>query len=88
MRHRGRHRHARLAAPASAVEDPFSGASHIAEVLNLSRNVWTEGTGDGSATFQPADNSRAHVFIRSAAPQTIRYAELVLLARADPTNAI
>jgi G8 domain len=52
-----------------AVDDPFSGAVHTAEVLNLSRNVRIEGTGDGSASFHASDNGRAHVFIRSAVPQ-------------------
>jgi hypothetical protein len=76
-----------------AVENPFSGTVHTAEVLNLSRNVRIEGTGNGSASFQPSDNGRAHVFIRSAAPQTIQYAELALLGprgpdERDPTHGV
>jgi hypothetical protein len=76
-----------------AVANPFSDALQTAEVMNLSRNVRIEGTGSGSASFQPSDNGRAHVFIRSAAPQSIRYAELVLLGprgpdERDPTNGV
>ena len=76
-----------------AVDNPFSDEVHTAEVLNLSRNVRIEGTGDGSASFQPSDNGRAHVFIRSAKPQSVQYAELVLLGprgpdERDPTHGI
>jgi hypothetical protein len=76
-----------------AVDDPFGGEVHTAEVLNLSRNVRIEGTGDGSASFRPAHNGRAHVFIRSEAPQSVRYAELVLLGprgpdERDPTDGV
>jgi G8 domain len=76
-----------------AVDDPFSGEAHTAEVLNLSRNVRIEGTGDGSARFQPSDNGRAHIFILSAVPQSVRYAELVLLGprgpdERDPTHGV
>jgi hypothetical protein len=45
-----------------------------AEVLNLTRNVRIEGTPGG----------RAHVFIRSARPQTIRYATLRHLGPRQP----
>ena len=55
-----------------AVTNPFGGAVHTAEVLNLSRNVRIEGTGDGSASFQPSDNGRAHIFILSTVPQSVR----------------
>jgi hypothetical protein len=76
-----------------AVADPFGVAVHSAEVLNLSRNVRIEGTGDGSASFQPSDNGRAHVFIRSAMPQSVQYAELALLGprgpdKRDPTHGV
>ncbi|QSQ19439.1 DUF4082 domain-containing protein [Pyxidicoccus parkwayensis] len=42
-----------------------------AEVLNLTRNVRIEGTGDGSAN--PSTNHRAHIWIRSDKPQTVNY---------------
>ena len=87
------HLDAPLAHDHPAVDDPFSGEVHTAEVLNLSRNVRIEGTGDGSASFQPSDNGRAHVFIRSAKPQSVQYAELVLLGprgpdERDPTHGV
>ena len=74
------------------VVDPFTGKVHTAEVLNLSRNVRIEGTGNGSASFQPSANGRAHILIRSAAPQAIRFAELALLgprkAAGDYTDGV
>ena len=87
------HLDAPLAHDHPAVDNPFSDEVHTAEVLNLSRNVRIEGTGDGSASFQPSDNGRAHVFIRSAKPQSVQYAELVLLGprgpdERDPTHGI
>ena len=87
------HLDAPLAHDHPAVDDPFSGEVHTAEVLNLSRNVRIEGTGDGSASFKPSDNGRAHVFIRSAVPQSVQYAELVLLGprgpdKRDPTHGV
>jgi hypothetical protein len=42
-----------------------------AEVLNLTRNVRIEGTGDGTAN--PSTNHRAHIWIRSDKPQIINY---------------
>jgi hypothetical protein len=45
-----------------------------AEILNLTRNVRIEGTGDGTA--HPRSNGRAHVMIIGNQPQTIRYVEL------------
>ncbi|MCE9673996.1 G8 domain-containing protein [Myxococcus stipitatus] len=42
-----------------------------AEVLNLTRNVRIEGTGDGSAN--PSTNHRAHIWIRSDKPQTLNH---------------
>jgi hypothetical protein len=45
---------------------PVGPAGHKGEVLNLTRNVVIEGTPSG----------RAHVFICSMAPQTVRYAHL------------
>jgi hypothetical protein len=87
------HLDAPLAHDHPAVDNPFSGEVHTAEVLNLSRNVRIEGTGNGSASFQPSSNGRAHVFIRSEMPQSVRYAELVLLGprgpdERDPTHGV
>ena len=87
------HLDAPLAHDHPAVDDPFGGAVHTAEVLNLSRNVRIEGTGNGSASFRPSDNGRAHVFIRSAVPQSVQYAELALLGprgpdERDPTHGV
>jgi hypothetical protein len=45
-----------------------------AEVLNLTRNVRVEGTGDGTAN--PSTNHRAHIWIRSDKPQIINYAAI------------
>ncbi len=47
---------------------------HAAEVLNLTRSVQIEGTPDG----------RAHVFIRSNQPQSVRYAALRYLGPRQP----
>jgi len=47
-------------------DHPHVAGRWTAEVLNLTRNVRIEGTAAG----------RAHVFIRSSAPQTIRHASL------------
>jgi chitodextrinase len=41
-----------------------------AEVLNLSRNVRIEGTGDGSTAHE--NNGRAHIFIHSGQTQSIK----------------
>lgn len=52
----------------------YGGKSYATEVLNLTRNVRIEGTGDGRA--HPRGNGRAHIWIHSSQPQSIRYAEL------------
>lgn len=44
-----------------------------AEVMNLTRNVRIEGTGEGGSN-DPVKNGRVHVFIRSTKPQSILYA--------------
>jgi hypothetical protein len=54
-----------------AVTNPFTAVMYTAEVLNLSRNVRIEGTGDGNAGY--STNHRAHVFIHSTEPQDIEY---------------
>jgi len=51
-----------------------AGRTYAAEVFNLTRNVRIEGTGNGEAN--PAANGRAHIWIGSSRPQTIRYAQL------------
>jgi hypothetical protein len=51
-----------------------AGDVYPAEVVNLTRNVRITGTGDGEA--DPAGNGRAHIWINSSQPQTIRFAEL------------
>jgi len=54
----------------------IDGTTHTAEVLNLTRNVVIGGRPGG----------RAHVFIHSAHPQTVKYAELRHVGpRKDPT---
>ena len=73
--------------------DPFTGKVHTAEVLNLSRNVRIEGTGNGSASYQPSSNGRAHIHIMSGSPQSVRHAELALLGPRgphdrDPTDGV
>lgn len=45
-----------------------------AEVANLTRNVRIQGTGRN--TPNPAENGRAHILIRSSAPQHIKYAQI------------
>jgi hypothetical protein len=52
--------------PTFAGTVPSGPDGHKAEVINLTRNVIIEGTPTG----------RAHIFIRSTAPQTIRYVRL------------
>ncbi|WP_224364523.1 DUF4082 domain-containing protein [Hyalangium versicolor] len=58
-----------------------------AEVLNLTRNVRIEGTGDGSAS--PSTNHRAHIWIRSNKPQTVNYVSIRYMGprRAVEANA-
>lgn len=53
------------------VPSPFNETNYSAEILNLTRNVRIEGTGDGN--HLPANNGRAHIFIRSTQPQNIAY---------------
>lgn len=60
--------------PGSHVPRP-SGSVPPAEVMNLTRNVSIEGTPSG----------RAHVFIRSSRPQSIRYAQLRYLGPRKPS---
>lgn len=55
-------------------DHPTVGARWTAEILNLSRNVRIEGTGDGS--LDPERNGRAHVFIHSTKPQSLRYVRI------------
>jgi hypothetical protein len=51
----------------------YAGETYPAEVFNLTRNVRIQGTGDGEANVA---NGRAHIWINSTKPQSIRYAEL------------
>jgi len=44
----------------------FAGNSYCAEILNLTRDIKIEGT----------ERGRAHIFLRSTQPQTIRYAAI------------
>ncbi|MDX1621920.1 MAG: Ig-like domain-containing protein, partial [Nitriliruptorales bacterium] len=55
-----------------------------AEVLNLSRNVRVEGTGDG--TKYPGTNGRAHVNIHSQLTQNVRYVQLSHLGPRSDTG--
>lgn len=70
----------------------YAGQTYTTEVLNLTRNVRIEGTGDGEA--DPAGNGRAHIWISSTQPQSIRWAELVHLGPRqvsdgdDPTEGV
>jgi hypothetical protein len=50
---------------------PMVNSQWRAEVLNLTRNVRIEGTGNGEAS--PSANHRAHIWIRSDKAQTINY---------------
>jgi hypothetical protein len=52
----------------------YAGRTYTAEVLNLTRNVRIEGAGNGEAA--PSANNRAHIWIGSNKPQTIKYATL------------
>ena len=57
------------------VIDPFSGKTFTAEILNLTRNVRIEGTGDGTAN--PATNGRAHINIGMVtAMSNIKYIQI------------
>lgn len=58
--------------PVPSVE--HAGETYSAEVFNLTRNVRIEGAGDGEVN--QAGGGRAHIWINSIRPQTIRYAEL------------
>ena len=55
-----------------------------AEVLNLTRNVQIEGTGNNTA--DPAANGRAHILIHSARPQSIKYVQLRHLGPREGTR--
>ena len=62
-----------------------------AEVLNLTRNVRIEGSGNGSAS--PTANHRAHIWIRSDKPQiinhvAIRYMGPRKIGEDNPTESI
>jgi len=60
--------------PGSSVPSvSYAGETYPAEVLNLTRNVRIQGAGDGEANVA---NGRAHIWINSTKPQSIRYAEL------------
>lgn len=45
-----------------------------AEVLNLTRNVQIEGTGQN--TDSPTGNGRAHILVMSSSPQNVKYVQL------------
>lgn len=60
----------------------YAEETYAAEVLNLTRNVRIQGTGDGEA--DPDGNGRAHIWINSTRPQTIRFAELAHLGPRHP----
>ena len=57
-----------------AVSNPFTTTTYTAEVLNLTRNVRIEGTGNGEVA--PAGNGRAHIFIHSNQAQSVAYAAI------------
>jgi hypothetical protein len=70
---------------------PMVNSTWRAEVLNLTRNVRIEGTGDGTAN--PATNHRAHIWIRSDKPQIINYVAIRYMGPRkvgddNPTDAI
>lgn len=54
---------------------PMVNSQWRAEVLNLTRNVRIEGSGNGNANAGGA-NHRAHIWIRSDKPQKINYAAI------------
>ena len=59
------------------IGNPFGDDVYTAEVLNLTRNVRIEGTGNHTPSFQPHQNGRAHViFLATEQPQTVKYIEL------------
>lgn len=69
--------------PGSAVPTvSHAGKTYNAEIMNLTRNVRIEGTGDGQAN--PATNGRAHIWINSSKPQVVRYAQLRHLGPRKP----
>ena len=66
------------------VENPFSDDTYTAEVLNLTRNVIIEGTGDHTPSFESHQNGRAHViFLAIKQAQTVKYGR----ARPSPDRA-
>ncbi|MDH3678881.1 MAG: hypothetical protein OEV40_02905, partial [Acidimicrobiia bacterium] len=62
-----------LSSPLSYAHPTVNGTWN-AEVLNLTRNVQIEGTGQNTAS--PTANGRAHILVMSTSPQSIRYAQL------------
>ncbi len=67
------------------VENPFNEDIYTAEVLNLTRNIKIEGTGDHTPSYQTNQNGRAHViFLATAQPQTVQYVELSHLGPRKP----
>ncbi len=70
---------------------PMVNGTWRAEVLNLTRNVRIEGTGDGTA--DPSTNHRAHIWIRSDKPQIINYVAIRYMGPRqtggdNPTDAV
>lgn len=57
-----------------AATSPNTARTFTAEVMNLTRNVRIEGTGDGSP--EPENNGRAHIQMKSTKPQDIRYTQI------------
>jgi hypothetical protein len=69
----------------------YAGRTYSTEVFNLTRNVRIEGTGNGEAN--PGTNGRAHIWIGSSRPQTVKYAALRHLAprrvsQEQPTESV
>jgi hypothetical protein len=70
---------------------PIVNSTWRAEVLNLTRNVRIEGSGDGTA--DPSTNHRAHIWIRSDKPQIINYVAIRYMGPRqigsdNPTDAV
>lgn len=64
---------------------PMVNGKWRAEVANLTRNVRIEGTGNGSN--RSSENGRAHIFIRSNSPQSIKYAGIRYMGPRKPTGS-
>ena len=78
-------------ASATTRAHPMVNGMWRAEVLNLTRNVRIEGSGDGSASV--TTNHRAHIWIRSDKPQiishvAIRYMGPRKIGEDNPTESI